>query len=334
MHMHASRTLAFLRPLSFALVAAWLSPIALASDLNLDITSGGQHVVTVAPGTPVPWTVVGELSDTNNQGLAMFGFDMHFSGGALTPATAPGSMPMVNFAQPLGFANPAGFGGTAVGGDLVQVGGAQNTINNVFAAFPTGNVITGVGAQGAPQVLASGHVAAPSQCGTYTLSISNVMANAIRVGATGSPNWAVDAVGSGSIQTLQVVVVGLKIDFPTISVATTGTRILSLDAGTAQAGRLYFLLGTYTGTSPGVTLAGGTILPLNPSFYLTYSASNPNTAPLGNSLAHLNGSGKATATFTLPHLPPAAAGLVLHHAYVLLQPIDFVSNPVQLTLVP
>ena len=332
--MHASRTPAFIRPLTLALVAALLSPVAFASDLNLDITSGGQHIVTVAPGAAVPWSVSGELSDTNNQGLALFTFDMHFSGGALAPATTPGSMPMVNFAQPLGFSNPAGYGGTVSRGNLVQVGGGQNTINNVFAAFPTGNVITGVAANGAPQALASGTLTAPSQCGTFTLSISNVMANAIRVGATGSPNWAVDAAGTGSIQTLQVVVVGLKINLPTISVSTVGSRILSLDAGVANAGRIFFMLGTFTGTTPGVTLAGGTVLPLNPSFYLTWTASNPNTAPLTNSLAHLNGSGQATTLFTLPHLPPSAAGLVLHHAYVLLQPIDFVSNPVSLTLVP
>jgi hypothetical protein len=75
-------------------------------------------------------------------------------------------------------------------------------------------------------------------------------------------------------------------------------------------------------------------LPLNPSFYLTYTLTSPNTALLSNSLGLLDGNGHAASAFHLPHVPPTVAGLVLNHAYVLLQPIDFISNPVSLTLVP
>lgn len=332
--MHTLTPTASRRLLSAGLLLALFAPVALASDLNLDVTSGGQRTVMVAPGAAVSWSVTGELSDGNNQGVAMFAFDMAFDGGPLLPADAPGTQPMLNFAMPLGVSNPAGFGGTSVVGGLQQVGGAQNTIVNVFAPFPTGNVMTGVAAQGAPQELASGTLAAPMQVGTYTLSLSNVMANAIRTGATGDPNWAVDGCGVGSLGSLEVVVVGLTANLATLSVQTTGTQTLSLDAGVARAGRIYFLLGTFTGTSPGLTLANGTLLPLNPSFYLTFTATRPNTALLTNSLGLLNASGQATSAFHLPHVPSTAAGLVLHHAYVLLQPIDFVSNPVSLTLVP
>lgn len=322
------------RLLSVGLFMALLAPASLASDLNLTVTSAGQRLVTVTPGAPVPWAVVGELSDNSNQGLAMVAFDLSFDGGPLTPAAAPAVQPMLNFALPLGVSNPAGYGGTVVGGVLRQVGGAQNTINNVFAPYPTGNVITGVAAQGSPQQFAAGTLAAPMQVGTYTLSISNVVANAIRTGTTGDPTWAVDACGVGSTGSLQVVVVGLTANVATLSVSGTGTQTFSLDAGLARAGRLYFLIGTFTGTTPGLTLQNGTHLPLNPSLYLSVTAANPNSAPLTNSLGFLNGSGHAAAAFHLPHVPPAAAGLVLHHAYVLLQPIDFVSNPVSLTLVP
>jgi hypothetical protein len=308
--------------------------LAVAGDLNLDITSAGQRVVTVAPGAAVPWQVRGELSTSSTQGLAMVSFDMHFTGGALTAATNPVSMPMQNFAMPLGFTNPAGFGGTVVGNDLVQVGGAQNTILNVFAPYPTGSVITGVAQLGAPQVLATGTLTAPAVVGTYTLSLDNFMANAIQGSATGSPNWAVEPVGVGSVSSMTVVVSALKVNNNTISVATLGSRIYTLEAGAANAGRLYFMLGTFTGTSPGLNFANGLHLPLNPSFYLNWTASNPNTAPLSNSLGFLNGSGMATTTFTLPHVPASAAGLVLHHAYVLLSPLDFASNPVAITLVP
>jgi hypothetical protein len=322
------------RLLSAGLLLALFAPAALASDLNLNVTSGGQSTVMVAPGASVSWAVTGELSDGNNQGVAMFSFNMAFNGGALSPAVTPGLQPMLNFTMPLGVTNPAGFGGTSVGGGLLQVGGAQNTIVNVFAPFPTGNVITGVAAQGSPQQLASGTLAAPMQVGTYTLSLSSVMANAVRTGSTGSPNWAVDACGVGSVGNLQVIVVGLTANVATLSVLTTGTQLLSLDAGAARAGRIFFLLGTYTGTSPGLPLPNGMHLPLNPSLYLNVTASNPNSPPLTNSLGFLDGNGHAASAFHLPHVPPAAAGLVLHHAYVLLQPIDFISNPVSLTLVP
>ena len=41
-------------------------------------------------------------------------------------------------------------------------------------------------------------------------------------------------------------------------------------------------------------------LPLNIGPYFNLTLSSPNTAPLGNSLNVLNGSGQGTATFTLP----------------------------------
>jgi len=333
-HMHTLTRNASRSLLSAGLLLTLSAPAALASDLNLDVTSGGQNVVMVAPGAAVTWSVTGELSDGNNQGLAMFAFDMSFAGGALLPGDAPGSMPMQNFATPLGVNNPAGFGGTSIGGGLVQVGGAQNTIVNFFAPYPTGTVITGVAAQGAPEVLASGTLAAPMQVGSYTLSVSNVMANAIRTGTTGDPSWAVDGCGVGSVTNLEVVVVGLTADVPSLSVQTTDSQVLSLDAGAARAGRMYIMLGTFAGTTPGLNLANGMHLPLNPSYYLTFTITNRNTALLSNSLGVLDGNGHATATFHLPHVPPSVAGLVLHHAYLLLQPIDFISNPVALTLVP
>jgi hypothetical protein len=304
------------------------------TNLNLSAESGGRSTVSVTPGATVSYSIVGELSDTGSKGLAMVCFDLSFSGGPLTQATAPVSNPMLNFASPQGLSNPAGFGGTVVGGTLVQVGGAQNTINNVFASKPIGAVLTDVAQQGSPQVLASGTLTAPTQCGTYTLNISNVMANVIRAGETGVPFWAVDPAGAGSNLSLTVQVVALFTDVGTLSVANPGTVHFSLNAGPTNANRPYWLLGTFSGSVPGLTLANGTHIPLNPSVYLTFTLTNPNTALLGNSLGFLNAAGHATAAFTLPHVPAAAAGLVLDHAFVLLQPTNFASNAVEVTLVP
>jgi len=312
-----------------------LCPAALATDLNLSAQSAGQSSIVVTPGAPVSYAIVGELSDASSKGLAMVCFDLAYSGGSLSQANAPASNPMQNFASPLGLNNPAGFGGTASGGALVQVGGAQNTIGNSFAPLPTGSVLIDVAQAGSPQVLATGSLTAPLQCGTYTLSIDNVMANVIRAGETGTPFWAVDPAGVGSKTSLTIEVQALFTNVSTISVSSaTNRQNFSLDAGPSYAGRKYFLLGTFAGTTPGITLAGGTHLPLNGSLYLSFTALNPNTAPLSNSFGLLNGSGQASSTFTLPHVPASAAGLVLHHAYVLIQPINFASNAVEVTLVP
>ena len=110
-----------------------------ASDLDLRLqAAGGATTVTASPGEALTYEVLGELTDANHQGLAFFAFDLAFDGGALVQADAPTSAAMLNFATPLGLNNPAGFGGTPSQGALLQVGGAQNTINQTFAAAPSG----------------------------------------------------------------------------------------------------------------------------------------------------------------------------------------------------
>jgi hypothetical protein len=305
-----------------------------ATDLNLTAESGGQTSVVVTPGALVNYAIVGELSDAGSLGLAMFTFDLEFTGGPLAQATTPVSDPMAHFAAPLGVNNPAGFGGTVVGGTLVQIGGAQNSIANTVAPMPIGALLTGVAQLGSAQVLATGTLTAPMEVGTYTLSIENVMANVVRSGETGDPHWAVDPAGLGSTTSLTVEVAALFANVATLSVSGTGTQTFTLEAGAANANRPYRLLGTMAGTVPGLNLPNGTHLPLNPSLYLNFTLGFPNVLPLANSAGFLDANGHATASFTLPHVPAGAAGLVLHHAYVLLQPINFASNAVEVTLVP
>ena len=179
---------------------------AFATSLNVRVQSGGSSAVTVPPGATVNWAVVGELSDNLNAGLALFSVDLAWTGGPLSPAANPTAGPMVNFNRPAGLTNPAGFGGTVVGGQLRQVGGAQNTIKNTFAPYPMGIVVTGVAAAGAPVTLAAGQLTAPVAPGTYTLSPSGLVANVIRQGETGTPFWHVDRANAGSVQSLVVQV--------------------------------------------------------------------------------------------------------------------------------
>jgi hypothetical protein len=179
---------------------------ALATNLNLSVQSGGSNVVTVLPGDNVPYSVLGELSDAASDGLAGFSINLSFTGGPLAAADVPSGPPMTSFNRPLGLTNPAGFGGTVAAGVLMQVGGAQNTIKNVFAPYPNGSVVTGVAQLGQPLALVTGHLTAPVAQGTYRLVPSRLSANVIQTGQTGNPFWRVDQALPGTLTPLTVIV--------------------------------------------------------------------------------------------------------------------------------
>jgi hypothetical protein len=93
---------------------------------------------------------------------------------------------------------------------------------------------------------------------------------------------------------------------------TGGVQTLRLQAGGAHAGRSYWMLGSLSGTKPGVTLLG-LHFPLNPDPY-TVASLSPIGAPyfLGFQ-GQLDGAGRTTAQITVPTwLPP----LSFQHAFV------------------
>ena len=157
------------------------------TDLNVSVRSEGSNTVTVAPGAIVVYEVSGILSDSLNEGLALVLFDLSFSAGDLTPGDAPVAPPMNNFARILGITNPAGFGGTVIGGDLIQVCGAQNTIKNTAAnaEFPVGSVIVDLAQS--QLVLITGSLTAPITPGEYTLALTNLTSTVIIAGEDGVP---------------------------------------------------------------------------------------------------------------------------------------------------
>jgi len=223
-------------PIVLPMLLLALAPLCAAqTTLELLVRSGGADQVTVIPGSSVEYDVVGELGDASNEGLALIVFDLSFDGGELVPAADPTSPPMSNFAPPAGFSNPAGFGGTVVDGDLVQVGGLQNTINNTFAPEPNGTVVTDVAAPGSPVVLASGALSAPTTPGVYTLSASNVVANVIREGETGLPFWAVDAAQIDAVGDLTIEV-STWVDVGFALAGTAGIEPTLAGTGTLVAG--------------------------------------------------------------------------------------------------
>ncbi len=220
------------RPLRFARVtivtALLASTIATAASLDLRITNGQVSAVTVLPGTVFGYEIRGVLTDSANQGLAVLLFDLSFDGGPLSPVNTPKSVPMSSFSAPLGVTNPAGFGGTPVGGSLVQVGGLQNVFNNTTATAPApvGSVTLNIAHS--ETVLASGTLTAPSTAGVYILSISNVVAAVIDTGSDGVPIWSISTAPMGTTTNLVVVVDNNAL--PLAQAAGVGSRYLSVTA--------------------------------------------------------------------------------------------------------
>lgn len=104
-------------------------------------------------------------------------------------------------------------------------------------------------------------------------------------------------------------------DVTEISVSAGGTQSLCVNAGPAYAGKLYWILGSLTGSVPGVPV-GSVHVPLNPDAYFQYTILNPNLPPLTGSFGTLDANGQASAAFTLaPGSNPVLIGGDVDHAY-------------------
>ena len=104
-----------------------------------------------------------------------------------------------------------------------------------------------------------------------------------------------------------------------VSQAAGGSVEFDYVGGTGRAGDNYVLLGTASWPTPGSTIAG-TSIPLNWDVYTGITLTFANTPLFDQTLGTLDGTGNGSSSFNVtPGLAPAAAvGLVLHHAYVIL----------------
>ncbi len=128
----------------------------------------------------------------------------------------------------------------------------------------------------------------------------------------------------------------LTADRHTIGLGKGGSQTLSLATGAAYAGKVYLVLGSNSGTRPGIRL-GSITLPLNPDVYFSLTLGIPN-AWIRASLGRLDGRGDATASLQVPPgLSSALLGTRLYHAFVVLKTaptrVVFASNAAPLTLV-
>ena len=120
-----------------------------------------------------------------------------------------------------------------------------------------------------------------------------------------------------------------------ISVSAGGSQPIHFNFGPSQANKTYIMLGTLSGTLPGVDF-GSIHVPLQPDGYLNFTLTHTNTPLLASSLGTLGQNGEGTATINLPPgLGPSFVGLKFYHAIIALTAtVQAASNPIPLTLVP
>ncbi|MBL8722773.1 MAG: hypothetical protein JNK49_01940 [Planctomycetes bacterium] len=115
---------------------------------------------------------------------------------------------------------------------------------------------------------------------------------------------------------VRLVAADLAASTTTLSLQAAGAVDFVLDAGPTHANQVHWLLGSWSGTQPGLPLGPGVTLPLGLDAYTMFTAQHPNSPILAGFLGNLNAQGLGTARLQLPPgLPAAAVGLVLHHAF-------------------
>ncbi|HKX46364.1 MAG TPA: PQQ-dependent sugar dehydrogenase [Planctomycetota bacterium] len=125
-------------------------------------------------------------------------------------------------------------------------------------------------------------------------------------------------------------------DWDALSIVEGGVQRMTLNAGAGHGGKLYFLVGSTSGTVPGL-LVDGLNVPLNLDAYMLYTVSNPNSPTLMGSLGFLDSTGSAQARLTLPAglLDASAIGVDVNHAFVAFSNFgqaQFVGGPSTATL--
>ncbi|MFT5286826.1 MAG: hypothetical protein ACI8TQ_002999 [Planctomycetota bacterium] len=142
---------------------------------------------------------------------------------------------------------------------------------------------------------------------------------------------------SGSVYTFESTPAALAGEGASISLSAGGLQSMILEGGASRAGWFYFMLGSFTGSAPGINFGGGVLLPLNFDAYLNLTLTKPGLGAFGGFRGMLDGTGQALSTFTIPAgTDPSLAGVTLNHAYLAASVLgfpEFASNAVPVTLV-
>ncbi len=126
----------------------------------------------------------------------------------------------------------------------------------------------------------------------------------------------------------------LHAGFDVVSSAAGADVPLTLDVGVAAAGQGYVVLGSVSGTAPGLPLPGG-VLPLNPDPVFDIVLNNPGPPLFVDYAGILDGSGRASPRFVAPPgLLAPAVGFHFDWAAVILGPPKTPTNAVGFDVVP
>ncbi|MCB9880820.1 MAG: hypothetical protein H6832_16400 [Planctomycetes bacterium] len=98
----------------------------------------------------------------------------------------------------------------------------------------------------------------------------------------------------------ELVPASLRTPTRALHAAVGGTVAFGLDAGPSEAGSTYLLLASLSGSTPGIEVAPGTVLPLNIDPLFVTSLQLTNTPIFVNSLGSLDNAGRANAGFWAP----------------------------------
>jgi agmatine/peptidylarginine deiminase len=138
------------------------------------------------------------------------------------------------------------------------------------------------------------------------------------VGAPGAHSFVVNTLGT---------------DVRAVSTRDVGPVEFLLDAGPANAGRPYLLLGTTSGTKPGLQLPGGLTLTLNRDAFMGHVRENANTPSFRGFAGTLDVNGRAIARMDLSGAAlPAQPGESMHFAFLTAAPFGFVSNAIEVRI--
>jgi len=124
-------------------------------------------------------------------------------------------------------------------------------------------------------------------------------------------------------------------DMDQISVATGGTVSFTINIGPNLGGHNYLILGSVSGTSPGINLSGGIHLPINWDIFTDFTVGLAGSVFLPGSLGNLDAFGSAAAQLIIPPQDPGLAGLVMDFAVLTMNgPPTFGTNATRVSLVP
>jgi hypothetical protein len=197
----------------------------MADTLELRVVDGSELATTDGSGGSVNIRIQGRIQGATDDGLALWGANLSAGGVDITGAVldSPGG-DIDQFKKNLGLTNPAGYGGTAIGNDLIQIGGGQNTIGNAGPTlFPVGTVATDV-ANGAAWVdLATGTLDTSSMGpGSVVLALDTGFANTLA--ANTGPVFPVNAATVTIGGDLTIEFGGAETPFDWTAVVSTGNH--------------------------------------------------------------------------------------------------------------